>query len=441
MVALVLGVLQAVSPTPSSAQSSATSLYISDVSIVDPDRAKIRPRMNVLVTGDRIVSVSSGEARPPTEARLIDGTGLFLLPGLIDLHVHQGSNPLDPGRGRLEAALARAGVTSVRLACFECGRLDLLSSAPQKAAGGERTFGSLGVRVVARGTTPFSHFRAAGVYRHDPEPFYRNWSAGRYTFLKMFDSTPEDILAEALGRGVRVEGHVPDGVAVREALELGQITFDHIYDILDECLVGGRSAREGALATRAPTTLAIDTVACSRLARSIKTRGAAVIPTLVLLKYRASSGVLDLIDARMVDLPNTERRFWISEAAATRTEAKIRGERAVLRAALAVVRILRNNDVRVLAGSDTPFPFSVPGSSLHEELELLHQAGLTPAECLQAGTTAAARHYGVDDVIGKIEPGYFADFVLLRSNPLSDIENLRDIIGVAQSGRYQTIRN
>ena len=90
----------------------------------------------------------------------------------------------------------------------------------------------------------------------------------------------------------------------------------------------------------------------------------------------------------------------------------------------------------VLAGTDTPNPFVYPGFSLHDELGLLVQAGLTAREALAAATTAPARFLGATDSLGAVATGMLADLVLLTANPLEDIAHTRHIALVVANGRF-----
>jgi imidazolonepropionase-like amidohydrolase len=92
--------------------------------------------------------------------------------------------------------------------------------------------------------------------------------------------------------------------------------------------------------------------------------------------------------------------------------------------------------VGILAGSDTPFPFCVPGFSLHDELELLVEAGLSPLEALQSATIRPVEFLGRDGSLGTVEEGKIADLVLLDGNPLEDIRNTRRIVAVVVNVVY-----
>ena len=96
---------------------------------------------------------------------------------------------------------------------------------------------------------------------------------------------------------------------------------------------------------------------------------------------------------------------------------------------------MQNAGAGLLLGSDAPQIMNVPGYSIHQELVYLVEAGLTPLEALQTGTVNVARFLDRPDE-GVIAPGFRADFVLLRANPLEDITATTQINGVAQDGQW-----
>lgn len=102
----------------------------------------------------------------------------------------------------------------------------------------------------------------------------------------------------------------------------------------------------------------------------------------------------------------------------------------------AAVAAMDEAGVRLLAGTDTPSPSVVPGFGLHDELELLVGAGLTPMRALQAATLEPARFLGREDRSGTVLPGRVADLVVLDANPLEDIRNTTQIHAVVFDGRY-----
>ena len=118
------------------------------------------------------------------------------------------------------------------------------------------------------------------------------------------------------------------------------------------------------------------------------------------------------------------------------TPADIALAQRVLQRCFRIVHSMQLAGVGILAGSDTPFPFCVPGFSLHDELELLVEAGLSPLEALQAATIRPAEFLGRERSLGSVEQGKAADLVLLDGDPLQDIRNTRKIAAVVVNGVY-----
>jgi hypothetical protein len=102
---------------------------------------------------------------------------------------------------------------------------------------------------------------------------------------------------------------------------------------------------------------------------------------------------------------------------------------------LELVGLMHRAGVRLMAGTDTPNPFVFPGFSLHDELELLVKAGLTPMEALQSATRNPAEYLNLQGSLGTVEKGKIADLVLLEANPLDDISNTKKIAAVVISGK------
>jgi imidazolonepropionase-like amidohydrolase len=97
--------------------------------------------------------------------------------------------------------------------------------------------------------------------------------------------------------------------------------------------------------------------------------------------------------------------------------------------------------VEVLAGTGTGDPYTIPGATLHDELEQLVAAGMEPHQALRAATLAPARFLGWDEAMGAIEKGKVADLVLLNANPLLDIRNTRRIEAVVSRGKFYSRKN
>ena len=103
---------------------------------------------------------------------------------------------------------------------------------------------------------------------------------------------------------------------------------------------------------------------------------------------------------------------------------------------IAIVKAMHAAHVPLLAGTDTPNPYTYPGFSLHEELQLLVSAGLSPVEALQTATLRAAEFLGIEHLYGSVEEGKVANLVLLDANPLDDIRNTEKIRAVILRGKF-----
>ena len=101
-----------------------------------------------------------------------------------------------------------------------------------------------------------------------------------------------------------------------------------------------------------------------------------------------------------------------------------------------ITRRVHNKGIKIMAGTDTPIFFLTPGLSLHEELAVLVEAGLSPLEALKSATTNPAAYFNLDNELGKIAINNWADLVILDANPLDDINNTKQINAVIKQGKY-----
>jgi imidazolonepropionase-like amidohydrolase len=162
-------------------------------------------------------------------------------------------------------------------------------------------------------------------------------------------------------------------------------------------------------------------------------------PTLVMrraLALREDDSVRN--DARLRFMPQSEVKGWNAPTDtrnANLTTEEIANRKIRLEKETELVREMRHAGVKILAGTDLGNPYVFPGFSLHDELALLVQAGLTPLEALQTATINPARFLGKEKELGTIGKGKLADVILLDGNPLKDINNTRKINAVVVNGR------
>jgi imidazolonepropionase-like amidohydrolase len=279
-------------------------------------------------------------------------------------------------------------------------------------------------------------------------------------FVKVYQFLPRDlyfaIADEAKKQGMPFAGHVPISVSAQEASSAGQKSFEHLVGILPAC--SSRSAdllkgqqddlTEGLLSKprfwgahvvearqRMLDTYSPDQVAA--LCAVLKGNGTWQVPTLTLLRMFAyGDDPAFLKDARLKYVPIHTRASWDPSAIdGKRSPEDFAYMKREFQKDLEVVGAMQRAGVGILAGTDTANPFCFPGFSLHDELGLLVQAGLSPMEALQAATLNPARFQGKENDLGTVDKGKIADLVLLDANPLDEIGNTKRIAAVVSAGK------
>jgi hypothetical protein len=251
-----------------------------------------------------------------------------------------------------------------------------------------------------------------------------------------------------------VDGHVPFRVRPEEAADAGQRTVEHVLAMALGCSSDPEAEREEfervlsgfdrlsgdeqfLTLFRHERRLydGRDPAACAATIEAYRRNGMAEAPSLVGYHHVVNAEKILADTASMRLVPRAVRENW-----KVRVDSELAQTfRAILRPLVPLqsdnVRRLNEAGVVLLAATDVGIPMLVPGISLHEELVLLVEAGLTPLEALRAATLNPARVLGSTDSLGTIEAGKLADLVLLDANPLADIGNTRRIRAVVADGR------
>ena len=438
------------------APGSPPALVLTHVNIVDVSGGTVRRDMNVAIRDGRIATVSaSARGASPGDARAIDATGKFLIPGLAEMHAHW----YDERYLRLFIA---NGVTSVRLMW------------------GFPVHFQWRTRIEA-GELLGPRFTIASAIIDGPNPIWPNSvvaadaAAGTrvvgemkrdgYDFIKVYNRLPRDayfaIARAAKESGIPFAGHVPNAVSALEASDAGQKSIEHNNGVLlasssaeprlrEETLrlwTGGEanqgidaSRRAGLRKLNEDVLATFDGAKAAALFARFVKNGTWMCPTLTVL--RAMSSLDDPAftgDPRVKYMPKQTRDMWNpanDPRNATKTAADYAVERRLYRKQLEIVGAMNKAGVKIIAGTDVLNPYAFPGFSLHDELERLVEAGLTPPQALRAATLDAAAFLGVEKTLGTIDAGKAADLVLLEANPLDDIANTRRIAAVVARGRY-----
>jgi len=422
------------------------SIAITHVNLIDATGTPGQPDMTVIVTGQKIVSIAkSASAKIPGNAQVIDGHGKYLIPGLWDMHVHQIFGDWIPEEEKITPLLFVAnGITGVR---DTGGDLAPLKKWRERAASGEM----IAPRMVISGPMldgPVPRFPSSAQVKDaaDGRRAVDELKNEGVDFIKIQSFIPRDgyfaAAAEANKLGIVFVGHVPDAVRAVEASNAGQKSIEHLTGVFegcstveDELMKAPRGPGRGRfLSTYDPKK------ARALIALFVKNRTWQV-PTLY---WERGEWLIEDTNAGADPLAKYASLAWKARtwpmfskdiAADWDTDPHADREKFV-EAEMKMVNEMNKAGVRILAGTDTAAGVRVyPGFSLHQELELMAQAGLTNMQTLQAATRNAGEFLGLADT-GTIEKGKRADLVLLDANPLEKISNTKKIRAVVLNGRY-----
>lgn len=408
------------------------------------DGSSSQPQLDqvIIVRNDRIEAIGSrAEVDVPRRMRTVDLTGKFIVPGLIDGHVHLQ-------RWTLPRFLA-AGVTSVRdvhgpfdsiIALREQANLGALTS--------PRIF-SAGAMIDAAPATYSDAFVVGGA--NDARKAVDKLAVTGVDYVKAYTRiTPElmrAIVDEAQTFGLRVTGHLGLIDAVT-AGDMGVRSIEHMSGV-PEAIVANNAAifaahREGFFPGWTAFEKAwagLDSAAMAKVAERLVADRVIIVPTLVLHETLSRLDDASIMrDGSLRSVPDTEISRWNVPGMVERagwTAADFSDFRASRPNEDLFVRIYRASGGKVVAGTDAANQLIVPGESLIRELELLVQAGFSNTDALFAATRDAALLLGADS-LGALVPGRKADLLILDRDPIAGIGNLRSIQQVMVRGHLMS---
>jgi imidazolonepropionase-like amidohydrolase len=397
-------------PPPSAAAASSRSFVIRDVRVFDGQ--KLLPATDVSIENGLIHAIGKN-LKIPAGTKEINATGDTLLPGLIDSHTHTWAQALNQS--------LIFGVTT-GLDMFSDPKFD--AEIRQREAAGQnlnaadlRSSGTL-VTVAKGHGTEYGFVIPTLASAADAQSFVDARIAEGSDYIKIiYDDgaaygihfptlTKEEVAAVVAaahnGKKLAVV-HIGSQAGARDVIESGADGLAHIFE---------------------------DQPPAPDFGAFVKKHHAFVVATLTVNESVAgkASGESLLSDARLSP--------YIDSASASNLKKSFPhrpGSKTDFANALAAVRALRAANVPLLAGTDAPNPGTAHGVSIHRELELLVQAGLTPTEALRSATSVPANVFGLTDR-GRIAPGLRADLVLVKGDPTQDILATRDIVSVWKTG-------
>lgn len=418
------------------------AVAITNVTVIDATGAPAQPDMTVVVRGDRIATLGASREVPvPRGATIVDGAGKFLIPGLSDMHVHTYD------QSWLALFLAN-GVTGVRVMkgdpVHHGWRQDVEEG---KLLGPRMVIGS----NLIDGPDPIWPGSVAVSNEADARAAVQQAGEKGADFVKVYSLLPRAaffaLVDEARKRDIVFAGHVPEAVTAAEVSDAGQRSIEHLSGITvatstreAEIRVKlGQIPRADGTAQRKPLELQAADRHSPERAQSLFARFARnqtwQVPTLTILRSLSRVGeARHGQDERLRYVAPELAESWQRFPRTPRSPQELADQQELFRHQLALVGDMSRAGVGLLAGTDALNPFCFPGFSLHDELELLVQAGLSPMQALQAATRNPAEYLGELDSAGTIAEGKRGDLVLLGADPLADIGNTRRINGVVAAG-------
>jgi len=433
---LGLTACQAATPKPTNAVNPAGAYIIKNVTVIDVEKGLAIPDQAITVVGDRIEAIAAQtETGAVISAEEIDGRGLYVIPGLVDAHVHYYDAPTF---GRV---LIAEGVLLVR----DMGmpnkyilslRNELnrgVTLGPEMVAAGAMLDGnppvipsiSLTVQTPEEGRTAVQKQAEAGV---DMIKVYSKLD--REVFLAILD--------EAQKSGLKVVGHVPDSIYIEDAAEAGLSSIEHWFGfekVIAKLLGKPVNLIYTGIGTGYDLLLHLDEVDPSALQefyQRLQASGVTLDPTVVTFKNWPN---VDTFEAK--DIPGGE---YLSQNLLSMWKTQWAGQTEFpdlfWQNWVQMVREMNDAGVPLMVGTDLMCPGLVPGFSVHEEMAIWQEAGIPAADVLKSATFVPIQFMGLGDRLGSLSVGKTASFVLLRANPLEDVRNADQIEGVFLRGQY-----
>lgn len=408
-------------------------LVIRNVVLIDGKGTPARGPVDVVVEGNRIAAVTGANRRPDAyakEAHVLDGTGMYLLPGLINSHIHlhdERAGKPQPFEYEHKIYLS-CGVTTVR----DVGTDPKKALAERrKSQEGSIVAPRIYVYMVAGGRTPEEGRKAVRTIKEQGADGVKIFGMDRDIMAAVTD--------EAAKLGLKVAHHMAvEETDARDAAELGVDTIEHWYGIPDAALKGSQSFPPsynynnesdrfrwaGRLWREADPDKLEDVL------EEMVEKGVGWIPT-----FSTYEACRDMTRARNLPwfkeylhpaleayfAPSPERHGAFSWGWSTEDEIAWKEN---YRLWMKAVRDFADMGGVVGAGDDAGFIYTLYGFTYLSELELLQEAGFHPIDVIQCATGNNAKLMGLEGELGRVRAGYLADLILIDENPLANLKYL-----------------
>lgn len=415
----------------------AKEIVFRNVSVIPMDKNEVLAGQDVVVMNGKITAIGpTSKVKYSKSATVIDAKGKFLLPGLAEMHAHVPPiDDIEPMKDVVKL-FALNGVTTIRGMLGHPRHLELRS----KIQSGE----IMGPRFITSGPSFSGNTVKTPA---DAAIMVRDQKKAGYDFLKLHPGITKEnfaaIAATAKEVGIPFAGHVSFDVGVWRAINAGYATIDHLDGFVESLVPGIENMKEQEtglfglfLADKA------DESGIQKLTDSLRNHHIWVVPTQALAERwfhptkdpdeLGKEPEMKYMDKKTVDGWVNTKKILLSgpnyKAATVTRLIEVRRK---------LINACNKNGVSLLLGSDAPQVFDVPGFSVHQELQYLVDAGLTPYEALKTGTVNVGKFLKRED-IGIIKAGAVSDLLLLNGNPLTDINQSKNIEGIMMGNLWMS---
>ncbi|HSB92542.1 MAG TPA: amidohydrolase family protein [Flavitalea sp.] len=440
-------------PQKSSDLEKQQTILLYHVNIVDVVTGKISRNKAILITNNRIEAIAEFNILRSKNraARAIDAKGKYAIPGLWDMHVHIEGSELVEDNLALFPVFVAYGVTTVRDMASDLG-VQVLSWRDQINQGkifGPRIF-TAGIKIEGIGSKWKGDMEIAN--EQDLKEKLDSLVNYKVDFIKITENALQGDLflksvIAAKKLGFKVSGHLPIDLSITDLEDAGYNSVEHGSYLLrlgsDEQKIAS-DVRNGLISKQEASRLYrehFDQQKAIQGYRKMAAKHVAVCPTFSGSKLSAFP---DSNDHRKDDyLKFLTKRFqsnydWRDPARPRDTESQVSERQKNFQLLTRQLPLMQSAGMLILAGTDAAAmnDFIYPGYSLHQELEIYQDGGMSPLAVLQSATINGATFLSVSDSLATVEPGKIADIVLLNENPLHDIRATKNIFAVIKSGVY-----
>jgi imidazolonepropionase-like amidohydrolase len=415
-------------------------LLIKNINVIPINQNTTLHNMDLMIEGETITKISKTDTNINFGDEVIDGTDKYIMPGLWDNHAHIFDGEYLP-------LFLANGITTIR----DLGNTtDYVFELRDKIKNKKLQAPDLFIcGPILEGNPPFwgDSFKIIK-NENEGKKAVNELSKKNVDFIKVYGTLPKkiftEIVKESNNKNLKVTGHVSKEINSIEAIQLGQTGIEHLDNIFTAWNESSLARvilvktdikdNDGDWFWQKASSIEFDEIKFKSLLKIMKEKSIFFTPTLI---QEEMTGRLNEYSDLLKDdnLKYIEKSFYENEWKPDKYDLWYENLFFIYKNQSRKLKELAENSI-LLAGSDTPNPFVIPGISLHEELELMSKAGISNYEVIKAATINGAKFVDKDESIGTVEVGKIANLLILGSNPLKDIKNTRDICAVILHGKY-----